>query len=448
MEILNNIWTALSTENETLIKLLLIVFCWIESFMLLSLFTSIFRIKYSRKQGLIFTCTLALISCLSSYFIPTPFYSLFDYIVMFILIKCIFKLGFIKSILSVISSLFLYTLAGILALNIFLKVLNITDKDIILIPIYRLSYLACCYIPVFIIIKLINLKNLHLNILENFDKSNKKIIYINIFLAIFTLCVQMITTFYYMNVLSLPFALLNIVSLFAYLIVSLISLNRTLNLQIKTVELENAENYNNSLVTLYDSVRGFKHDLNNMIHLIGGYIETNDIDGLKKYYADLRKDCVRLNNVELLNPNTINNPGIYSLIIAKQYRATELKTNISLEVFFDFNQIHMPIYDFSRILGILLDNAIDAASQCEEKQINLMFRVSQKNHTQIVCIENTYNNKNIDTKLIFEKGVTEKDDHMGIGLWEVNQIISKNNNIVLHTSKDDKYFKQQLEIYY
>ena len=164
----------------------------------------------------------------------------------------------------------------------------------------------------------------------------------------------------------------------------------------------------------------------------------------------MKKDWGRVNNVELLNPNVINNPGVYSLIVAKQYRATELKTNISLEVFFDFNQIHMPIYDFSRMLGILLDNAIDAASECEEKQINLMFRVSQKNRTQIVSIENTYNNKDVDTKAIFEKGVSGKDEkeHMGIGLWEVNQIIYKNNNIVLHTSKDDKYFKQQLEIYY
>ena len=53
-----------------------------------------------------------------------------------------------------------------------------------------------------------------------------------------------------------------------------------------------------------------------------------------------------------------------------------------------------------------------------------------------------------NTKTIFEKGVSGKENHTGIGLWEVNQIISKNNNIVLHTSKNDTYFKQQLEIYY
>ena len=51
------------------------------------------------------------------------------------------------------------------------------------------------------------------------------------------------------------------------------------------------------------------------------------------------------------------------------------------------------------------------------------------------------------TKKIFEKGVSEKENHSGMGLWEIKQILMKNNNIKLITTNDDKYFKQQLEIY-
>ena len=108
----------------------------------------------------------------------------------------------------------------------------------------------------------------------------------------------------------------------------------------------------------------------------------------------------------------------------------------------------MPIYEFSRVLGILLDNAIEAAKDCEEKQINIVFRESRKQHVQIVIIENTYLNKDIDTKKIFEKGFSGKENHTGIGLWEVNKIIMNTNNVVLKTSKDDKYFKQELQIYF
>lgn len=36
---------------------------------------------------------------------------------------------------------------------------------------------------------------------------------------------------------------------------------------------------------------------------------------------------------------------------------------------------------------------------------------------------------------------------LGLGLWEIRQILKKHNNLNLYTSKDDKFFKQQLEIY-
>ena len=108
----------------------------------------------------------------------------------------------------------------------------------------------------------------------------------------------------------------------------------------------------------------------------------------------------------------------------------------------------MKIYEFARILGILLDNAIEASSDCEEKIINLTFRDDVRHSRQLIIVENTYNNKEINMDKIFEKGVTEKDNHTGLGLWEVRKIIKKNNNINLFTSKNEKFFSQQLEIYY
>ena len=221
-----------------------------------------------------------------------------------------------------------------------------------------------------------------------------------------------------------------------------------MKLDITTRDLENAESYNNSLSILYDNVRGFKHDFDNMVNIIGGYIQVNDIDGLKKYYNSLQKDCNSIRNVQMLNPNIINNPGIYNLIVAKYKKANDFDVKINFEFFFDFDNLHMPIYEFSRILGILLDNSIEAARECEEKTINLVFRESRKQQVQIVIIENTYKNKEIDTNKIFEKGISSKENHSGIGLWEVNQILKKNNNIVLKTTNDEKFFKQELQIYY
>ena len=150
----------------------------------------------------------------------------------------------------------------------------------------------------------------------------------------------------------------------------------------------------------------------------------------------------------MLNPNIINNPAIYSLLSSKYHKADGLGIKINFEFFVDLNEFEINSYEFSRILGILLDNAIEAASECKNKVINIYFRYEYTKNRHVVLISNTYKDKNINTEEIFEKGKSGKENHSGLGLWEVRQYVKKHNNLNLYTSKNDKYFSQQLEIYY
>lgn len=172
------------------------------------------------------------------------------------------------------------------------------------------------------------------------------------------------------------------------------------------------------------------------------------MDGLKSYYSQLEEDCTKVNNLYVLDPDIINNPGVYNLITAKYNEALEKGIKVNLTVLLDLNDLHMKIYEFARILGILLDNAIEAASECDEKILNIVFRNESKNNRNIILIENTYKDKDVDIEQIFNKGVSGKQNHTGLGLWEIRQILKKNNNVNLYTNKNEKYFSQQLEIYY
>ena len=107
----------------------------------------------------------------------------------------------------------------------------------------------------------------------------------------------------------------------------------------------------------------------------------------------------------------------------------------------------MKIYDFTRILGILLDNAIDAAKECDKKLINVTFRKEVGNNMIVLIIQNTYTNKDVDTEAIYQKGVSSKENHTGLGLWKIRQILMHNNNLNLYTTKDEQFFTQQLEIF-
>ena len=199
---------------------------------------------------------------------------------------------------------------------------------------------------------------------------------------------------------------------FIYLLIFLLIIIYCLVIKIKLVlitkKLKSEENYNQTLRDLNDSIRGFKHDFDNIVTTIGGYIRTNDIEGLKDYYFELENDCQKVNNLYLLNPKIINNAGIYNLINSKYIEAEKKKIKVNMTFLLDLTCLKMKIYEFAKILGILLDNAIDASSECDEKIINIIFRNDNKNNRQLIIIENTYKNKDVDTEKIFGKGITRK----------------------------------------
>ena len=301
---------------------------------------------------------------------------------------------------------------------------------------------------VFILILILKYRKVTLNILEDFDKKTKSIITINFVFGFITIFLQGILSSKYIDILPIEFTFFNFIFLLAYFGLSFYSLAKIMNLVTTTKKLESAEEYNKTLHILHDSVRGFKHDFDNIVTTIGGYIKTNDMDGLKSYYSQLEEDCSKVNNLYVLDPDIINNPGVYNLITAKYNEALEKGIKVNLTVLLDLNDLHMKIYEFARILGILLDNAIDAASECDEKILNIVFRNESKNNRNIILIENTYKDKDVDIEQIFNKGVSGKQNHTGLGLWEIRQILKKNNNVNLYTNKNEKYFSQQLEIYY
>ena len=304
------------------------------------------------------------------------------------------------------------------------------------------------YLTVFILSLIIKNRKMHIELLEDIDNKNKFIMIGNLLFGLVTIIIQLIITIYYTDKLPIIITFLSFISLLAYFSISMYSLTRIMKLTLTTKKLESAEEYNNTLRILHDNVRGFKHDFDNIVTTIGGFIRTNDMEGLKKYYLQLEDDCQRVNNLYILNPEVVNNDGIYNLLTKKYYEAEEKNIKVNITFLLDLSKLNMKIYEFARILGILLDNAIDASAECEEKIINLSFRDDSKNSRQLITIENTYKDKNVDTEKIFEKGITGKSEHSGLGLWEVRKIIKKTNNTNLFTTKNDKFFIQQLEIYY
>lgn len=450
METVSNMWNALTVENEKLVSLSFIPMIFIELTISMLLFTTILQIKRTKKQSFIYVVSLSLIGIITHLFVPEPYNTFINIFMLPAMVFICFKTSILFAILSEVVQYIIYLFFGVILENIYTTIFNISAEQLTYIPIHKMAYSALLYISLiglYFLLKVFYPK--FIKIVKKFD--NRAALVLNFIVGTIAIIIDAYVLAKYISFIPFTLVFTNIFVLIIYFMISMYSLFRTTKLEKTTMDLEEQKLYNKTLAILYDNVRGFKHDFNNIVQSIGGYIDSNNIDGLKSYYKELLKDCQAVNNLNLLNPETINNPAIYSLLTSKYHKAEELGIKINLEAFLDLNTLDVNIYKFTRILGILLDNAIEACSASAEKVINIFIRRDTRVKRKLFIIENTYSNKDVDTDKIFEKGYTSKSNensnNHGLGLWEVRKIIKKSKNLNLFTTKTNQFFKQQLEIY-
>ena len=448
-ETLQTIWTNLTTENVWLTNNIIIIpFYFIENWISMLLFIAILNITPTKRQKLLYVFILSIIGILNHLIITSPFNAFINIIIFYLGNILILKAGKFKGLLVILIPFIVTALLETILSQIFVNVFKIEYAIAAIIPIYRLSFTLVLYLIMYICYLIIKYYKLSFEKFNLLDKKRRTLLIVNVIFGIIMLCTQVYVTYFYSYILPLYIVLINLISLFVYILVSLYTVYTTSQLETASMNLEEAQLYNKTLEILQDNTRAFRHDFSNIVQGMSGYIDNNDMEGLKKYYSQLVEDIGHTNNLTSLSPKVVNNPAIYNVLANKYHKADSLGIKINLDVFLDLNDLHIKIYEFTRVLGILMDNAIEATSECEDKIINVTFRKDKRKHMELLVIENTYNNKDVDTDKIYEKGYSTKKGNTGLGLWEIRQILKKNNNLNLYTTKTQKFFSQQFEIYY
>ncbi len=451
MQIFQTIWTAMTTQNEIALSIIFFLLSFVETSVSMLLFTTIFDMKSSRKSKIIYVFLVAIVGSIIRIFVPDPYGSFLNILVVICCIKFIFKTTILKALLSEFIMIALSIVLELFMLKFYQTVLNLPYDNVMTIPLYRALFTLSIYLCIYILYRIIRYFKFNIK-LENMTRKNRILFIINTLLGILAIATQIYLMAFYSDKMPIYITITSILSLLAYFVISFYSLLSTNKLDTTTRDLEEAQLYNKTLTILHDSIRGFKHDFHNIVQSIGGYADRGDLEGLRIYYRQLLQDCGRTNNLTALNPEVINNPAIYNVLATKYHKADEIGVQINLGIFINLNEIekHMKIYEFTRILGILLDNAIEAAAECENKIIHVSFRKEQNRRRLLVIIDNTYKNKDINVDKIYEKDFStkSKETNSGLGLWEVRQILKKNNNLNLFTTKSEEFFSQQFEIYY
>ena len=215
------------------------------------------------------------------------------------------------------------------------------------------------------------------------------------------------------------------------------------------------DKYNESMeyVLRYEKIineQGKKnHEYNNQLMVIKGYI--NNPERLSEYLDEVIGEHKTGQNYTVKQLGFLPDGGVKGLLYHKLSKMED--NNIKYYLYVDQNLKDKDIENFdlktyrdlTKLLGVFLDNAIDAALKSEEKEIEV--ELKDKDDCLLLTISNTYD-KNTDINKVGKSGFTTKGVGHGFGLSIVKDIAKTNSEIETFSSKESDKFIQTAMVYY
>ena len=285
---------------------------------------------------------------------------------------------------------------------------------------------------------------------------SEKYKYILYFCALCTLTTYYIFLMYsifkgssYIRLLSVITGLIFIL-LCTYITVSVLkNIKLETNNKIESAKLEQQKKYILALEKNNNEIKKFKHDFNNIILGLDGYINNDDFnkEKLKKYFNSTIMNFnnnIELNNIVIAKLNSIKVSSLKSLITNKVLVAQNNNIDVDINIQGEIHDFYTDEMQLSRILGILLDNAIEASLEVpHDKKIEM--NIIQIDKTTDIQISNTFNNTGTPIADFNKEGFSTKGTNRGLGLSSAHEIANK-LNMLLNTEIDGNTFIQNLSI--
>lgn len=330
-----------------------------------------------------------------------------------------------------------------LIVSLGLVIVGINSVDIVNNNFYNLIANVLISTFIIILIKIPFVNKIIKKEINLFIKNKKLINYLYIFLVILYLIALkngfefLLKSNYYVNVIFMAGIIL---------IITIIIRNEFKYDKIKD-EYKNMLNH----VTKYEKIitdQGkANHEFKNQLMVIRGYAQMNS-PKLIEYLDSVIEDSKKTHSSYLISQlNKFPAGGIKGLLYYKLSTMDDenIKHELNVEsgVKIRLDTLGTESYkNITKVLGVLFDNAIDAAKKSKSKKI--IIDVVKKTNSVTFSIYNTYKGK-IDIDQI-GTGFTTKGSGHGYGLRLVKDIIESSNIFEIENNLEDEYYVTKLTI--
>ncbi len=411
-------------------QILSYLLCSLSAFLNICLFVWIYSLANGekliiRRKNIIYFIIITILDILINTFITSKY----KIILMFFIVLILFLLNFKDSFLScVYKTIILYIILLIcdFLVSLFLMLLPFSHyENIAFINFARAISTFLVSILMYLLFKIPSFRNFMNRFFDLINKKSNTLLFIVIFFVF--LAFLMVTCLHAYRFIFQSFVAVFII-LFSYIFLCYVIIKEYIKNKKSLEEQKSLLNIMNEYEIMLEKDRINRHEMLNNLLILHSFKNKSS-----KKYDDLLNSIINEYQTKKYNsytslynlPNGIKGIVYYKIanIVDKDIKFHSIISKDVYELFDDMDE--KQYYKICKILGILIDNAIDAAMLTEEKSI---FIEIYKNKTLNILIENSYNG-DVDFKSLSKKGFSTKGDNHGYGLYIVDKILSSTDNI-------------------
>mgnify|MGYP004646013875 FL=1 len=361
--------------------------------------------------------------------------------------RCVFNTSYSKSLLLAFEHIVLIIIPDLLILLFSVYILKIDSK--LFYEVYAETTLSTLIVDILFILFVYILRK-PLRKISNIKLTNNKEIIMYLALSLFSILVVFYTEYSNVNSSSNKELILGIIVIISFVLIlySLVKQkmenNKLMTRYLKLLEF--IKNYEKEL----DKQKELRHESKNqLITARSKIVDKKKEYEVIEYLNSIIADYVKGNNEKYTSFQYLPANGIKGFFYYKANEAENngihLSINVSPKVENTFIG-NLDTNDFKQLgilLGVYLDNAIEASKNSKDKKMAI--EIYKTDEDVEIIISNTYEGK-IDTESIGKTKYTTKGKNHGYGLMLVSKILEDNKRFEAQRIVTDIVYSQKLKI--
>lgn len=212
------------------------------------------------------------------------------------------------------------------------------------------------------------------------------------------------------------------------------------------IQYESLLNYTKNTEAFYVDIHKFKHDYNNILLTLYAYIDENNMSKLNTYF---KKEILPTNQIfydtyyDIGKLAYIEITGVKGLLYTKIVSALEQGIHVEVTIQTPITHLAIEVIDFTRIIGIFLDNAIEGAKTSAAKQMEIS--IGKNSSNSFWMITNSCDEESLLFSKINIRGYSTKGKNRGFGLYSATELLKKYPKVTLNTYLRNHFFTQHLD---